>query len=75
MTAGGKYGPYDGAAADGRETLVGFLFTAQDVNARGVTSTSAVGSMLIHCFIREAKLPVAVDSAGKADVAGRIIFV
>ncbi|MFD4699755.1 head decoration protein [Streptomyces niveus] len=75
VTAGGKYGPYDDAASDGRQTLVGFLFTAQDVNARGVASTSAVGSMLIHCFIREAKLPVAVDAAGKTDVAGRIIFV
>ncbi|GGX26986.1 head decoration protein [Streptomyces chryseus] len=75
ITAGGKYGPYNDAATDGRQTLVGFLFTAQDVDARRVTSTSAVGSMLIHCFIREAKLPIAVDAAGKADVAGRIIFV
>ncbi|MFD3361633.1 head decoration protein [Streptomyces albidoflavus] len=75
VTAGGKYGPYDGAASDGRQTLVGFLFTAVDVDARKVASTSVVGSMLIHCFIREAKLPVAVDSDGKTDVAGRVIFV
>ncbi|KDQ65689.1 head decoration protein [Streptomyces sp. NTK 937] len=75
VTTGGKYGPYDDAASDGRQTLVGFLFTAQDVDARGVASTSVVGSMLIHCFIREAKLPVPVDANGKADVAGRIIFV
>lgn len=75
VTSGGKYGPYDDAASDGRQTLVGFLFTAQDVDARQVASTSVVGSMLIHCFIREAKLPVAVDANGKADVAGRVIFV
>lgn len=75
VTATGLYGPYDDAASDGRQTLVGFLFTAQDVNARGVASTKVVGSMLLHCFIREAKLPVPVDAAGKADVAGRIIFV
>ncbi|WP_326812091.1 head decoration protein [Streptomyces scopuliridis] len=75
ITATGLYGPYDDAASDGRQTLVGFLFTAQDVNARRVASTKVVGSMLIHCFIREAKLPVAVDAAGKTDVAGRIIFV
>ncbi|MFE5093211.1 head decoration protein [Streptomyces sp. NPDC056638] len=75
ITATGLYGPYDDAATDGRQTLVGFLFTAQDVNARRVASTKVVGSMLIHCFIREAKLPVAVDAAGKTDVAGRIIFV
>lgn len=75
VTVGGKYGPYDGAASDGRQTLVGFLFTAVDVDARQVASTSVVGSMLIHCFIRETKLPVAVDADGKTDVAGRIIFV
>ncbi|MER5501383.1 head decoration protein [Streptomyces sp. NPDC002561] len=75
VTATGLYGPYDGAATDGREALVGFLFTAQDVDARRVASTKVVGSMLIHCFIREAKLPVTVDAAGKTDVAGRIIFV
>ncbi|MFG3014297.1 head decoration protein [Streptomyces cinerochromogenes] len=76
VTATGWYGPYDDAATDGRQTLVGFLFTAQDVNARGVASTKVVGSMLLHCFIREAKLPLgAVDANGKADVAGRIIFV
>ncbi|MYT60149.1 head decoration protein [Streptomyces sp. SID7834] len=28
ITAGGKFGPYDNAAADGREKLVGFLFSA-----------------------------------------------
>ncbi|MFJ6636561.1 head decoration protein [Streptomyces sp. NPDC091376] len=75
VTASGKYGPYDNAASDGREVCVGFLFTAQDVDARRVASTSVVGSMLIHCFIREAKLPVTIDANGKADVAGRIIFV
>ncbi|MYR43058.1 head decoration protein [Streptomyces sp. SID5910] len=75
ITTGGKYGPYDDTATDGRQTLVGFLFTAQDVDARKVASTSVVGSMLIHCFIREAKLPVSVDANGKADVAGRVIFV
>lgn len=75
ITTGGKYGPYDDTATDGRQTLAGFLFTAQDVDARKVASTSVVGSMLIHCFIREAKLPVPVDANGKADVAGRVIFV
>ncbi|MEU3285569.1 head decoration protein [Streptomyces longwoodensis] len=75
VTATGLYGPYDDAASDGRQTCVGVLFTAQDVNARGVASTKVVGSMLLHCFIREAKLPVAIDAAGKADLAGRVIFV
>ncbi|GGY88497.1 head decoration protein [Streptomyces nitrosporeus] len=69
------YGPYDDTATDGRQTLVGFLFTAQDVNARRVTSTKVVGSMLWHGAIKEAKLPVPVDANGKADVRGVIAFV
>jgi len=75
VTATGLYGPYDNAATDGRETCVGFLFTAQDVNARAVTSTKVVGSMLLHCFIREAKLPVPLDAAGKTDLGARVVFV
>ncbi|MDX2575890.1 head decoration protein [Streptomyces scabiei] len=75
VTATSLYGPYDNAASDGRETCVGFLFTAQDVNARGVASTKVVGSMLLHCFIREAKLPVSIDAAGKTDLGARVIFV
>ncbi|MDX2793994.1 head decoration protein [Streptomyces scabiei] len=75
VTATNLYGPYDNAASDGRETCVGFLFTAQDVNARGVASTKVVGSMLLHCFIREAKLPVSIDAAGKTDLGARVIFV
>ncbi|MEU3730013.1 head decoration protein [Streptomyces sp. NPDC033538] len=75
ITATSLYGPYDDTAVDGRETLVGFLFTAQDVNARRVASTKVVGSMLWHGAIREAKLPVPVDVNGKADVRGVIVFV
>lgn len=75
ITATGLYGPYDDTATDGRETLTGFLFTAQDVNARRVTSTKVVGSMLWHGAIKESKLPVPVDANGKADVRGVIVFV
>lgn len=73
VTASGKYGPYDGSAADGRDTLIGFLFTA--VKAPAVNTTPVSGAMLLHCFVVEAKLPAAVDANGKADVAGRVIFV
>lgn len=76
ITAGGKYGLYDDTKTDGRQTLVGFLFTGVEVvTRRGATLPSAVGSMLLHCFIREAKLPVAVDAAGKVDLASRVIFI
>ena len=76
ITTGGKYGPYDDAASDGRQTCVGFLFTGVEVvTRRGVTVTSTVGSMLVHCAVKESKLPFAVDAAGKVDLASRVIFV
>jgi hypothetical protein len=31
--------------------------------------------MLLHCFIREAKLPVTIDAAGKTDLGARVVFV
>lgn len=73
ITATGKYGPYNDAASDGTQTLVGFLFCA--VDAPSVNTVDPVGAILDHCRVREAKLPIAVDAAGKTDVAGRIIFV
>lgn len=72
ITASGKYGPYDDAAADGTETLAGFLFCA--VDAPSVTTTDIGAAMLVHGMVVESKLPIAVNAAGKADVAGRIIF-
>lgn len=73
ITTGGKYGPYSDAASDGRQTLVGFLFAA--VGAPSVTTIDPAGAMFTHGKVRESRLPVAVDAAGKADVAGSIRFV
>lgn len=73
ITASGKYGLYSDAAVDGRTTLAGFLFTGVKVGA--TSSVPVSGALLMHCFVVEAKLPAAVDANGKADVAGRIIFV
>ncbi|WNI28670.1 head decoration protein [Streptomyces sp. ITFR-6] len=76
ITTGGTYGPYDDTATDGRQTCVGFLYTGVEVvTKRGQTLSSAVGSMLVHCAVKESKLPVAVDAAGKVDLASRVIFV
>jgi hypothetical protein len=72
ITATGLYGPYDNAAVDGRETLVGFLLTA--VKAPSATTTDVQGALLDHGRVIDAKLPIAVDAAGKTDVSGRIIF-
>ncbi|MCT9142939.1 head decoration protein [Streptomyces violarus] len=74
ITATGKYGPYDGAAADGRETLVGFLFAA--VKAPASNTVDVAGALFVHGKVRSARLPLgAVDAAGQADVAGRIRFI
>jgi hypothetical protein len=73
ITATGKYGPYNGAAVDGTETLVGFLFAA--VKAPASNTVDVAGAMLVHGKVRESRLPVAVDAAGKADVAGSIRFI
>lgn len=67
-TAGGA----NPAVSDGSETLAGFLAFA--VKAPDSTTIDVVGAMFDHCKVVNAKLPVPVDAAGKADVAGRIIF-
>ncbi|WHT21016.1 hypothetical protein N8J89_08095 [Crossiella sp. CA-258035] len=67
-TAGGA----NPAANDGTESLAGFL--AFSVGAPSSTSVDVVGAMFDHCKVVNAKLPVPVDAAGRADVAGRIIF-
>ena len=73
ITATGKYGPYSDAAADGRQTLVGFLFAA--VKAPTDTTVDPSAAMLTHGKVRSSRLPVAVDAAGQTDVAGSIRFV
>lgn len=66
ITATGKFGPYDGGATDGRETLVGFLFAA--VAAPSDPAVDVAGAMLVHGKVRASRLPVPVDAAGRADV-------
>ena len=58
-------GPYDGAAADGRETCYGLLHSSVKVPASGADPGGAV---VRAGFIRESRLPVAIDAAGKADL-------
>jgi hypothetical protein len=73
ITATKKFGPYDGAATDGREVLVGFLFAA--VGAPTDNTVDVGAAMFTHGKIRESRLPVPVDAAGKTDVAGSIRFI
>jgi hypothetical protein len=65
-TAGGS------TVTDGTEALAGFLFCA--VKAPTVNTTDVGAAMLEHGRVIASKLPIAVDAAGQADVAGRIIF-
>jgi hypothetical protein len=73
ITATGKYGPYNNALADGTETLVGFLFCT--VDAPTDNTQDPQGAILLHGRVIESFLPVAIDAAGRVDVAGRIILV
>lgn len=68
ITATGLYAPYVDANADGTQTCLGFLMSSVKVpNLADLTKD--VGGALVQCgFIREAKLPVAIDAAGKTDL-------
>lgn len=71
------YGPYDPAAADGRETMAGHLFTTKSVTGSGLYIGAA---LLHHGVVRLSKLTAitadhGVDAAGQADVAGRITYI
>jgi hypothetical protein len=70
------YGPYDDDATDGRQAMVGHLFTTKSVTGSGLYIGAAI---LLHGAVRLSKLTAitadhGVDAAGQADVAGRIIY-
>lgn len=65
ITATGLYGPYDGAAIDGRETCAGLLHSAVKVPTNG---SDPGGAIVVAGFVKESKLPRSIDSAGKADL-------
>ncbi len=67
VTAGGTEG------SGGLDVLAGFLMN--DVKAPADTTKDPVGAMFVHGGVVLAKLPIAVDANGRADVAGRIWFV
>jgi hypothetical protein len=71
ITATGKYAPYNNALSDGTEVLAGFLLTPVKAPTEDI---DPVGALFEHGMVVEANLPIAVDAAGKTDVAGRIIF-
>lgn len=68
ITATGLYGPYSDAAADGREVAAGLLFSSVKVPDVAATTKDVGAGMLVHGFVKEARLPIAIDAAGKADL-------
>jgi hypothetical protein len=73
VTATGLYGPYDNAAADGREVAEGFLFNTTKVKT-GVTKAGA--PLHWRGVIRTNRLPVnnGLDVPGRADMAAKFRF-
>ena len=68
ITATGLYGPYDNAAADGREVAAGILFSAVKVPNVADTTKDVGAAMVVHGFVRLSKLPIALDAAGQTDL-------
>ena len=68
IAATGKFGAYSNGASDGRQTAVGFLLDTIDL-----TNGDVVTTLLIHGSVIESRTS-GVDSSGKADLAGAIIF-
>jgi hypothetical protein len=84
VTATSLYGPYDDTALDGRQTAVGFLFTAakiKDIRGNAVTKVSAalmwkglVITAKLPDFLSTANAKGELDAAGKVDLAAKFRF-
>ncbi|PZG20605.1 head decoration protein [Nonomuraea aridisoli] len=73
ITDGGKYGPYDAAATDGRQVLAGFLLDS--VQAPASDAVDVVGALLDHGRVIVAKLPVDFEAPAAASDATTIVYV
>lgn len=58
-------GPYDDAAADGRQVAAGILYSSVKVPDPANTAKDTGGAMLVHGFVRRARLPIANAATGK----------
>lgn len=74
ITATNLYGPYDDAAVDGRAVMAGHLGASTKVPNPADTTKGAGAPLLFAGVVKSSKLPIAVDTAGKADVAGWIRY-
>jgi len=73
VTTGGLYGPYNGAASDGRQTARGHLFDAVRLtDASGDVFTVAGAALFWEGIVRRDKLPVFSGSEGELDAAAEV---
>lgn len=71
ITATGLYGPYSNAAADGRQTAVGFLYKTTDLRGKSAADAQDMTAALFwHGEIVESFLPVGhgLDAAARAEL-------
>lgn len=76
ITATGLYGPYDDTAVDGRAVAAGILFGSVKVPNTADTTKDVGAAMLVHGFVKIARLPIAngatgrgyIDANGQADL-------
>lgn len=65
ITATGLYGPYDDTAVDGRAVAAGILFNSPKVPNVADTTKDVGAAMLVHGFVKIAKLPIANGATGR----------
>lgn len=58
-------GPYDDTAVDGRATAVGILLSSVRIPNLADLTKDAGGAMLVHGFVKIAKLPIANGATGR----------
>lgn len=73
ITASGLYGPYDGAATDGRDTAAGHLYNTTPVAS---TATRLGAPLFEHGAVVKTKLPAnhGLDASAEADLKGQIRY-
>ncbi|MEU8186020.1 head decoration protein [Micromonospora carbonacea] len=65
ITASGLYGPYDDTAVDGRQVAAGILFSSVKVPNTADTMKDVGAAMLVHGFVKIARLPIANGATGR----------
>jgi hypothetical protein len=65
ITASGLYGPYDDSLANGQQVAGGILFSTVKVPNTSVLTIDVGAAMLVHGFVKIARLPIANGATGR----------